>query len=94
MVQNLYFESNYLSNYCWKKTEKKHFTISGRHTYIQTKGSMPRKKIRKKSGLFPNLGGGVSEGKQKTKPQVCQCVFSVGLPLGKGEKNRKKTNKC
>ena len=28
-----------------------------------------RKKIRKKCGLLPNQGG-VSEGKQKTKPQV------------------------
>ena len=48
----------------------------GTHSLL---GKVAGKKIRKKCGLLPNQGGGVSEGKQKTKPQVWKCVFSVSI---------------
>ena len=43
-------------------------------TPFPCKGRLPKKKIRKKCGLLPNQGWGegpgISEGKQKTNPQV------------------------
>ena len=38
-----------------------------------------RKKNPEKVWSFAKPGGGVSEGKQKTKPQVWKCVFSVSI---------------
>ena len=47
-------------------------------TPFPCKGRLPKKKSGK-SVVFCQTRGGVSEGKQKTKPQVCKCVFSVSM---------------